>query len=108
MFYYLFLICLLINIKSTQQQQQRENQCFLLNTKLNKYNVNINLIQQNSSSFSLCQNLNQQHCCPQIYENHIQNATINEVYHLFELNTINLYEPLIRLNNDLNRTLKNM
>ncbi|CAF4724973.1 unnamed protein product [Rotaria sp. Silwood2] len=98
MFYYLYLICLLINFISTQQQ----NECFLLNNKLNKYNININIIERNFSGLHLCKNFINNYCCPQIYENHIQNATAIELYHLFELNTINLYEQLVRLTNDLN------
>jgi hypothetical protein len=98
MFYYLFLLCLLINFISTQQQ----NQCFLLNNKLNKYNININIPQKNFPGLRLCQGLITNQCCSQIYEDHIQNATAIELYYLFELYTINLYEPLVRLTNDLN------
>ncbi|CAF0818070.1 unnamed protein product [Rotaria sordida] len=105
MFYYLYLICLLINFISTQQQQQQRNECFLLNNKLNKYNIKINIVEKNFSGLHLCKNLIHNYCCPQTYENHIQNATAIELYHLFELNTINLYEQLIRLANDLNNTI---
>jgi hypothetical protein len=97
MFYYLFLICLLINFVSTQ-----ENQCFLLNNKLTDHNININIPQKDFLGLRLCQGLIPNYCCPQIYENQIQNATAIELYRLFELNIINLYSPLIRLTNDLN------
>jgi len=98
MFYYLFLLCLLINSLSTQ-----ENQCLLLNNKLHKYNINLNTLQSsNFPGIRLCQGLIHNHCCPQNYEDHIQNASAIELYRLFELYTINLYEPLIRLTNDLN------
>ncbi|CAF5133339.1 unnamed protein product [Rotaria sp. Silwood1] len=104
MFYYLYLICLLINFISTQQQQQ-QNECFQLNNKLNKYNIHINIIEKNFTGLYLCKNFIHNYCCPQIYENHIQNATAIELYHLFELNTINLYEQVVRLTNDLNHTI---
>jgi hypothetical protein len=96
MFYYLFLLCLLINFVSTQ------NQCFILNNKLNKYNIILNIPQKNFPGLHLCQGLISNKCCPQIYEDHIQNATAIELYQLFELYTINLYESLFRLTNDLN------
>lgn len=101
MFYYLFLLLIfLINNVSSQQQL---NQCFLLNTKLNKYNINLNVIQKNFSGLTICENLIENRCCPKTYESQIQNATAIELYRLFELNTINLYEPLHRLTNDFNR-----
>jgi hypothetical protein len=99
MFYYLYLLCLLINFVSTQYQQ---NQCFILNNKLNKYNINTNIPQKDIPGLRLCQGLISNQCCSQIYEDQIQNATAIELYELFELYTINLYEPLIRLTDDLN------
>ncbi|CAF2044632.1 unnamed protein product [Rotaria magnacalcarata] len=102
MIYYVFLVILLTNFVSTQQQQQ--NECFLLKAKLNKYNIHINIQQKNFSRLNLCENFVDNRCCPQIYENQIQNATAIELYRLFELNTIHLYEPLFRLANDLNHT----
>jgi hypothetical protein len=101
MFYYLFL-CVLINFISTQPQQP--NQCFLLNNKLNKYNINFNIPQKDFSGLRLCQGLLPNYCCPRIYEDQIQNATAIELYQLFEFYTINLYEPLTRLTNDFNNT----
>ncbi|UJR22512.1 hypothetical protein I4U23_025562 [Adineta vaga] len=100
MFYYLLLLCTLINSILSQQ-----NSCFFLNNKLNKYNINLpNLQTTNQPAIHLCQNLNSNHCCPQIYEDRLQNATALELYRLFELSTINLYEPLLRLTKDLNNT----
>ncbi|CAF3532192.1 unnamed protein product [Adineta steineri] len=100
MFYYLFLLYLSINSISTQQ-----NQCILLNNKLTKYNLKQNFHQiSNTPGIRLCQGLINDRCCPQIYEDRIQNATAIELYQLFELYTINLYEPLLRLTNDLNNT----
>jgi hypothetical protein len=97
MFYNFYLICLLINFVSTQQ-----NQCFLLNNKLTQYNINVNIPQKDFLGIRLCQGLIPDTCCPQIYEDQIQNATSIELYRLFELNTINLYEPLLRITNELN------
>ncbi|CAF1565663.1 unnamed protein product [Adineta ricciae] len=101
MFYYLLLLCLLINSIISQ-----DNQCFYLNNKLTKYNHynSLNLQITNQPAIRLCQNLNSNHCCPQIYEDRLQNATALELYRLFELSTINLYEPLLRLTKDLNNT----
>jgi hypothetical protein len=98
MFYYLFLICLLINFVYTEEQPQ----CSLLNNKLNKYNINVNNPEKDFPPLRLCQGLITNQCCPQIYEDKIQNATAIELYRLFELYSINLYEPLIRLTNDFN------
>jgi len=100
MFHALFIIYLLINIIYTENT----NQCSLLNIKLNKYNIHIN-DQETKKDFlglRLCQGLINDYCCPQIYEDKIQNATAIELYNLFELYSINLYEPLLRLNNQLN------
>ncbi len=104
MFYYLFLLCLLINFVSTEEQ----NQCFQLNNKLAKSNIHLNLPPTNSLGLRLCQGLISNQCCPQIYEDHIQNTTAIELYQLFELYTINIYETLIRLTNDLNHTYVNL
>jgi hypothetical protein len=92
MFYSLFLICLLINITSTNTPQ-----CSLLNSKLNKYGIEINLDKNDFIGLRLCQGLINNSCCPQSYEDKIQNATAIELDHLFELYSINLYEPLLRL-----------
>src|ERR1700728_3725095 len=99
MFHSLFIICLLINIIYTENDN---NQCLLLNSKLNKYGININNQEKNFLGLRLCQGLMNNYCCPQIYEDKIQNATAIELYHLFELYSINLYEPLLRLNKQLN------
>jgi hypothetical protein len=105
MFYYLFLLCcLLINISLSQER----NQCYQLNTRLAKSNLHFNLPQTNSLGLRLCQGLITNQCCPQIYEDQIQNTTATELYQLFELYTINLYESLIRVTNDLNHTYINL
>jgi hypothetical protein len=105
MFYYLFLLyCLLIHIISSEKQ----NQCYQLNSKLAKSNFHFNLPQINSLGLRLCQGLISNQCCPQIYEDQIQNITAIELYQLFELYTINLYESLIRITNDLNHTYINL
>jgi hypothetical protein len=97
MFYSLFCIYFLINIVSTQI-----NQCSLLNDKVLKYGIHINIQHKNFLGLRLCQNLISDYCCPQIYEDRIQNATATELYHLFELYSIHLYEPLVRLTMELN------
>ncbi len=97
MFYSLFLICLLINIISTDNSP-----CSLLNSKLNKYGINVNLYKKDFIGLRLCQGLINDTCCPQHYEDQIQNATAIELYQLFELYSINLYEPLLRLTLQLN------
>jgi len=99
MFHTLFVIYLLINIIDTQTN----NQCSLLNNKLTKHKIHIN--NQEKKDFlglRLCQGLINDYCCPQIYEDKIQNVTAIELYHLFELYSINLYESLLRLNIQLN------
>jgi hypothetical protein len=99
MFYSLFFICLLINRISTKTHQ---HQCSLLNNKLNKYGIQINHSEKNFLGLRLCQGLIKDFCCPQIYEDKIQNATAIELYHLLELYSINLYEPLLRLTIEFN------
>ncbi|CAF1324498.1 unnamed protein product [Adineta steineri] len=96
----LFFIYLLTNIVYTQT-----NQCSLLNNKLTKYGIHINIPEKNFIGVKLCQGLVTNYCCPQIYENQIQNATILELYYLFELYSIRLYEPLVRLTIELNDTI---
>ena len=98
--YYLFHLFLLINWISTQEQTQ----CYLLNNKLNKHNIHIHRTSTDFSGLRLCPNeINHHYCCPQSYEKHFQNITANELFRLFELNTIIEYQPLIRLTHELNR-----
>ena len=97
MFYYLLLLCLFVVDSS------RANSCVLLNNKLHKYNINLPTSElSNQPAARLCPSLTSTHCCPQAYEDRFQNASALELYHLFELSTINLYEPLLRLTNELN------
>ncbi|CAF3574682.1 unnamed protein product [Rotaria sp. Silwood1] len=100
MFYSLFLICLLINIDYTQNTQ-----CSFLNSKLNKYGIHINIYEKDFIGLTLCQNLINNYCCPQIYEDKIQNATIIELYQLFDFYSINLYELLKQITFQLNETI---
>lgn len=102
MFYYLYFLCVLFNLTLIQSNHS----CFLLNNKLNKYHIYLNLPSTNLPTLRLCQNSNQ--CCPQIYEDQFQNATAIELYQLFELSTINIYESLTRLNRDLNSTYEKL
>lgn len=98
MSYTLFIICLLINLISTENNSQ----CLLLNNKLSKYGITINNHENNFPSLKLCQNLINNSCCSQIDEDKIQNATAIELYQLFELHSMNLYQPLIQLTNQFN------
>ncbi|CAF3165966.1 unnamed protein product [Rotaria sp. Silwood2] len=100
MFYSLLLICLLINIGYTQN-----NRCSFLNSKLNKYGIHINIYGKDFIGLKLCQNLINNYCCPQIYEDKIQNATIIELYQLFDFYSVNLYESLRRITVQLNETI---
>ncbi|CAF5048600.1 unnamed protein product, partial [Rotaria sp. Silwood1] len=100
MFYSLFLICLLINIDYTQNTQ-----CSFLNSKLNKFGIHINIYEKDFIGLTLCQNLINNYCCPQIYEDKIQNATIIELYQLFDFYSINLYELLKQITFQLNETI---
>ena len=97
MFYTLYLICLLIKLISTENSS-----CLLLNSKLNNYGIQIQHYENDFNGLRLCQGFINDTCCPQIYEDKIQNATAIELYHLFELYSINLYEPLLRLTLQLN------
>ena len=99
MFYYLYFLCLLFNFSLIQSNKS----CFLINNKLTKYHIYLNLPTQNQPTLRLCSS-NSSQCCPQIYQDQFRNATAMEVYQLFELSTINLYESLSRLNRDFNRT----
>ena len=109
MFYYLFLLllCLIINLVSSSSEQK---QCLALNEKLTKFHLHFNSRSTNASlaNLRLCQGSISNQCCPQAYEIHLKNSTAIELYQLFELYTINLYETLIRLNNDFNQTYENL
>ncbi|CAF1493081.1 unnamed protein product, partial [Rotaria sordida] len=103
MFYSLFLISLLTNIGYTEN-----NQCSFLNSKLNKYGIHIKIHDKDFIGLKLCQNLINNYCCPQIYEDKIQNATIIELYQLSEFYSINLYESLRRITVQLNETIRKL
>ncbi|CAF3360705.1 unnamed protein product [Rotaria socialis] len=100
MFYSLFLVCLLISIAYTDN-----NQCSKLNSKLNRYGVHVNIYEEDFIGLRLCQNSINNYCCPQSYENKIQNATTIELYQSFEFYSINLYESLRRITVQLNETI---
>ena len=97
MYHSLFVICLLVKMISTDDQQ-----CSILNKKLHRYGIQINYQGKDFSGVRICQGLIKDLCCPQIYEDQIQNATAIELYHLLELYSIPLYEPLLRLSVQFN------
>jgi hypothetical protein len=97
MYHCLFIICLLINRISTDNHQ-----CSSINKKLNQNGIKINNQEKDFHGLKICQGLIKDICCPQIYEDKIQNITAIELYHLLELYSMDLYEPLIRLNIQFN------
>lgn len=107
MFYYLFLLCLINNYLSASSQIP--SSCSTLHDKLNKFNLHLNAAPTTTTTNTrLCQSSISNQCCPEIYQIHLRNSTAIELEQLFELSTINLYETIIRLNNDLNRTYVNL
>ena len=105
MFYYLFLLCLINNFRSVSSELQPS--CSALHEKFNKFNLHLNTRPTNTH-LRHCQSSISNQCCPEIYQIHLQNSTAIELEQLFELYTINLYETIIRLNNDLNQTYVNL
>lgn len=103
MFYYLYFLCLFFNFSLIQSNKS----CSQINNKLTRYHIYLNLPVQNLPTLHLCSS-NTSQCCPQIYEDHFQNATAMELYQLFELSTISLYESISRLNRDFNRTYEQL
>ena len=97
MSYSLFIIYLLININYAQS-----NPCLFLNSKLHRYGIYINPEEGNFLSMRLCQNLVNNYCCSQTFENKLRNITMIELQQLFDLYLIHLYEPLRRTNIQLN------
>lgn len=95
-------LCLLfstINVISTQDNQS----CEVLQRKLNKYQTYINpTIDPETTGLRVCQNFINNTCCPQLYADRIQNATLMELYQLLELQSMNFYQPLMELNDRLN------
>ena len=94
-----FLLCLLIKTISSE----KNDQCSALNDKLNQYGIRIN---QNSPrdflGLRICEDLIDDLCCPQAYEEDFQNATAMELTHLLELYSNDLYQPLHRTIQQLN------
>lgn len=97
----IIIICFFINKILTENSQ-----CLLLNNKLNKYGISINNQEKDVHGLKICQGSIKNSCCPQIYEDKIQNATTIELYQLFEFYSMNLYQPLLRLSNELNSESK--
>ena len=101
MFYHLCFLCFLsINVVLTQPAA---SSCSALNRKLNKYNIYAkHLPDKGATSPRLCQGTIENACCSPSSEDQLQNATVIELYQLFELYSMNIYEPLLRLTNDFN------
>lgn len=99
MFYTIFLICLLINIGYTNNNN---NRCSDVNSKLDKYGIELTVNEKDFAGLLLCQNFINNYCCPQNYEYQIQNATKTELRQLFEFYSINLYELLQQITIQLN------
>jgi hypothetical protein len=97
MYHSLFVICLFINTILTDNPQ-----CLSVKNKLNQYGITMNNYEKDFLGLRICQGLIKDICCPQIYEDKIQNITAIELYHLVELYSMNLYEPLIQLNVQFN------
>jgi hypothetical protein len=77
----------------------------MLHKKLNQYHIDVKYSSERSfAPLHLCQSMINNTCCPQNYADQIQNATVIELDQLFELYSMNLYEPLLRLSHDFNRT----
>ena len=91
MYHSLFVICLLINQIATDNHP-----CSSVNKKFN--HLGIPIPHHPVSGLRICQGLVQDICCPQVYEDKLQNITAMELYQLFELHSMNLHERLIRLN----------
>lgn len=103
MFYYLLPRCLLFLLIISGGSTQQSNTCAALKTKLTKYHVHVKYLPEKTySPLRLCQTYVNTTCCPQFYADQIQNATVIELYQLFELHSMNLYEPLLRLTQDFN------
>ena len=67
-----------------------------------KYDIQLIVPAEPFLGLKLCENWINDTCCPQLYEDQIQNATAIELYQLFELYSIRLYEPLLSLTNQFN------
>lgn len=106
MFYYLFLLCLINNFLSTSSELHPP--CSALHDKFNKFNLPSFNTRPTTTHLRLCSSSISNQCCPEIYQIHLRNSTAIELEQLFELSTINLYETIIRLNNDLNQTYVNL
>ena len=103
MFYYLPPLCLLFLLNISTGSTQQTNTCAALKTKLTRYHVHVKYLPEKiHTPLRLCQNDVNTSCCSQFDADQIQNATVIELYQLFELHSMNLYEPLLRLTEDFN------
>ena len=76
--------------------------CQSFHKKLNQYSIQMKYQpDQIFTPLRLCPNLNTT-CCSQSSADLIQNATVIELYQLFELYSMNIYEPLLRLTLNFN------
>ena len=74
----------------------QNNPCSALNNKLTKHGLHLRESEKNASGLRVCQSLAYDSCCPHSYEEQLQNVTATELYQLFELHSVRLYEPLLR------------
>ncbi|CAF0761686.1 unnamed protein product [Didymodactylos carnosus] len=88
----------------------RNDRCSFLNLKLQTYNIYNNNydVQQKFHGLRLCRGFIDNQCCPSSIENNIKNATALELYRLFELNSIIVYDSLLRYSTELNDTIKQL
>ena len=93
----LLLLCLLIKTISSENEQ-----CSALNNKLNQYGIRIVNSRTDFLGVRICEDLIDDLCCPQAYEEDIQNATAMELTHLFEVYSKDLYQPLHHTTRQLN------
>ena len=91
------LLSLLITTISSENDH-----CSTLKTKLNKYGIQINHSREDFHGLRICEDFIDDICCPQIYEEDLQNATAMELSHLFQSYSMGFYQPLQRLIGQLN------
>jgi len=96
MFRLLIMFSLVLRIHSI------ESRCLLLTDKLKKYNIDLSEQENSFYQWTFCENATETSCCTKIDPDKIRNATMFELSHLFELNSMNLFELLNRLSIDTN------
>lgn len=92
MFRLFVLLYLLLHTISSENDH-----CSALKTKLNKYGIQINHSRQDFLGLKICEDFIDDICCPQIYEEDLQNATAMELSHLFQSYSMGFSQPLQQL-----------